>query len=277
MTGTDGTMASSMPAGPVRTSDTDVDGLSIIIPAYNEAPRIGATLRAIDRYAASLAEPVELIVVNDGSADRTTEKVQEVQRSCPRVRLLASERNLGKGSSVRRGVLAAAHSHVAFIDADLSSRIEDVALLRAALRDGADVAIGSRRVAGADVQVPQGALRRIAGVAFATFVSAALLPGIEDTQCGFKAFRRQAARAIFSRQLISGFAFDVEVLWLARFLGLRIAEVPIVWRDDPRTHIRLFRDSLAMLRDVARVRWHALSGRYSRSDSVGEIIPGHSD
>lgn len=249
-------------------ADPHAPGLSIVIPAYNEAARIGNTLHAVERYVASLGEPAEIIVVNDGSTDRTSEAVRDAQASCPHVRLLVSPANAGKGASVRRGVLEAVHPHIVFTDADLSSRIEDTAQLRAALRAGADVAIGSRRASGSDVQVSQGRLRRTAGAVFSTFVSTLVLPGIHDTQCGFKAFRRAAAHAIFSRQVISGFAFDVEVLWLARYLGLRIAEVPIVWRDDPRTHIRLVRDSLAMLRDVGRVGWNALVGRYARDSGV---------
>jgi dolichyl-phosphate beta-glucosyltransferase len=239
--------------------------LSVVVPAYNEARRLGTTLPRILEYVARSSERAEIIVVDDGSQDGTGDVVTGLARAVPapiELRLLQSPHNRGKGASVRRGMLAARGAHVMFTDADLSAPIEEATKLRARLDDGYDVAIGSRRLAGADIQVRQGWTRRLAGGAFSGLVAALVLPGVADSQCGFKAFRHAAAAAIFARQRLEGFGFDVEILWLARRLGYRLIEVPIVWRDDPRSHIRLVRDSAGMLVDVARVRLNAWRGAY---------------
>ena len=257
---------------PKGTRATAGSGLSIIVPAYNEARRLPDTLPRLIAYARELHEPVEIIVVDDGSADRTSEVATEVGRAAGFVSVLRSAQNQGKGASVRRGMLAARHEHVLFTDADLSTPIEEAAKLRAALDAGADVAIGSRRLAQSDVQVRQPWLRGLAGRTFSRVVSFLLLPGIGDSQCGFKAFRRPVARELFARQRLGRFTFDAEVLWLARYLGYRIAEIPIVWRDDPRSQVRLVRDSFGMLVDLGRVRLNAWAGRYARS-SVPSASP----
>jgi dolichyl-phosphate beta-glucosyltransferase len=152
---------------------------------------------------------------------------------------------------------------VLFTDADLSTPIEEAGKLRAALGAGADVAIGSRRVPGSDVQVHQPWLRGVAGRTFSRCVSLLLLPGIRDSQCGFKVFRRAAARDLFGRQRLDGFSFDAEVLWLAHRLGYRVAEIPIVWRNDPRSQVRMVEDPLRMLRDLGRIRLNGWMGRYA--------------
>src|SRR5262249_1518967 len=153
--------------------------------------------------------------------------------------------------------------HVLFTDVDLSTPIEETAKLRAALAGGADVAIGSRRLRESDVQARQPWLRDLAGRTFSGLVKLLLLPGIHDSQCGFKAFRRSPMREIFGRQRLNGFGFDVEVLWLARRLGFRVTEVPVIWRDDRRSNVRLIRDSGGMLLDLGRVRINAWMGRYA--------------
>ena len=214
-------------------------------------------------YASGLAESVEIIVVDDGSADGTGDIAASVGRACGFVTVLRGARNRGKGAAVRRGMLAARFGHVLFTDVDLSTPIEEASKLRAALAAGADVAIGSRRLAGSDVQVHQPWLREMAGRAFSGLVSLLLLPGIHDSQCGFKAFRRAAAQALFGRQRLDGFGFDAEILWLARQLGYRVAEIPIVWRDDRRSNVRLVRDSGGMLLDLGRVRLNSWAGRYA--------------
>ena len=237
-------------------------GLSVVVPAYNEAPRLRVTVPRLHEYLAGLGEPVEIIVVNDGSGDGTPQVVLDLARTYSEVRLVHRERNRGKGASVRRGVLSARETHVMFTDADLSAPIEEVAKLRAKLAEGYHVAVGSRRLLGSDVQVRRPWLRRLADRAFSGLAAVLLRPGITDSLCGFKAFERSAAEAIFRRQCIDGFAFDVEVLWLARRLGYRVTEVPIVWRDDPERPIRPFRDSAAMVTDLLRVRLDAWRGRY---------------
>jgi dolichyl-phosphate beta-glucosyltransferase len=238
-------------------------GLSIVVPAFNEERRLPDTLPRIIEYARQLHAPVEILVVDDGSTDRTSQVAVELGRSVGVVTVLRSPENRGKGASVRRGVLAARHPHVLFTDADLSTPIEEAGKLRAALGAGADVAIGSRRVPGSDVQVHQPWLRGVAGRTFSRCVSLLLLPGIRDSQCGFKVFRRAAARDLFGRQRLDGFSFDAEVLWLAHRLGYRVAEIPIVWRNDPRSQVRMVEDPLRMLRDLGRIRLNGWMGRYA--------------
>lgn len=247
---------------PKEVDERDGSGLSIVVPAYNEARRLPRTLPRVIEYASRLDEPVEVIIVDDGSVDGTSDVAASVGRACRFVTVLRSGQNHGKGAAVRRGVLAARLAHVLFTDADLSTPIEETGKLRAALAGGADVAIGSRRLARSEVQVRQPWLRELAGRTFSGLVSLLLLPGIRDSQCGFKAFRRTAAREVFGRQRLEGFGFDAEVLWLTRRLGYRVAEVPIVWRDDRHSNVRLIRDSGGMLLDLARVRLNAWRGRY---------------
>jgi len=237
-------------------------GLSVIVPVYNEARRLRDTLPRLHEYVAGLGEPGEIIVVNDGSTDDTAQVVMDLARSYKELRLIHRDRNRGKGASVRRGVLAAREAHVLFTDAGLSAPIEEAAKLRAKLAEGCQVAIGSRRLPGSDVQVRQSWFQRLAGRVLSTLVRLLFLRGITDSQCGFKAFERGAAEAIFKRQQLDGFGFDVEVLWLARRLGYQVAEVPIVWRDDPESHIRPFRDAARMLGELVRFRLNAWRGRY---------------
>ena len=240
----------------------EATGLSIVIPAYNEARRLPGTLPRVVEYASRLDECVEIIVVDDGSSDGTADVAASIAREDGPVMILRSDQNRGKGAAVRRGMLAARFGHVLFSDVDLSTPIEEAAKLRGALARGADVAIGSRRLAESDVQVHQPWLRELAGRTFSGVVSLILLPGIRDSQCGFKAFRRATARELFGRQRLDGFGFDAEVLWLARRLGYRVAEIPIVWRDDRRSNVRLVRDSGGMLLDLGRIRLNGWAGRY---------------
>lgn len=253
--------------------ETAAPGLSIVVPAYNEARRLPDTLPRLIDYARSLGEPVEIILVDDGSLDGTSEVAATLGRAAGFVTVLRSSENRGKGASVRRGMLAARHAHVLFTDADLSTPIEEAQKLRAALAGGADVAIGSRRHAQSDVQVHQPWLRGLAGRTFSRVVSLLLLPGIGDSQCGFKAFGREAAREVFRRQRLERFSFDAEVLWLARRLGYRVAEIPIVWRNDPRSQVRLVRDSVGMLLDLGRIRINSWTGRYALSRVRSALSP----
>jgi len=248
-------------------------GLSVVVPAFNEARRIGRTIERLQQYLRTLPEPTEIIIVDDGSRDGTAAIVSAHAAPQPPVRLLQSAQNLGKGASVRRGVLAAAHQQVLFTDADLATPIEEVTKLRRALRSGADVAVASRRLAASDVQLGQPWPRRVAGALFSKLVSTLLLPGISDSQCGFKLFTHAAAQDLFSHLWIDGFSFDVELLVLARKRRYRVAEVPVVWKDGDQTHVRLLRDSLAMLRDVGRVRLRAARGAYDTVEEGTTLRP----
>lgn len=237
--------------------------LSIVIPAFNESRRLPATLAAVADYAAGALEFAEVLVVDDGSRDETrvvAEGIAGQFAAAPGgeaarcvVRVLSHHPNRGKGASVRRGMLEATEALILMIDADLSTPIEDLSKLLSAL-DGAEIAIGSRALAGSQITQRQSWFRESMGKVFNRLVQAVVLGGIRDTQCGFKLFRSTAARAIFSRTRIDGFAFDVEALYLARRLGLRVAEVPVRWHNSPESTVHLVRDASRMFTDLWRIR-----------------------
>jgi len=233
--------------------------LSVVIPAYNEVDRIVPTLRSLATFLAARGETFEILLVDDGSRDET---VRTARAAGVPLRILLLGANRGKGAAVREGVLAAHGERVLFTDADLSTPIEDLPRLEQALDRGATVAFGSRSVHGAEVLVRQPLYRQTMGKVFNLFVRAWVLPGVIDSQCGFKLFEARAARQIFSRQLLPGFSFDVEVLFLARRLGLAIEEIPVRWRNSPTSRVHPVRDSFRMLRDLLRVRWYQWQGRY---------------
>jgi len=241
--------------------------LSIVIPAYNEAGRLPRAFEFIRAYLAARARRAplraEIIVVDDGSSDRTPEVTAEWQQRLPELRLVSNGRNRGKGFSVRHGMLEARGAIALFTDADLSAPIEQVEKLLRAL-ESADVAIGSRGLDRSLIEVHQSALRELAGVVFNRLVWLFTGVGFRDTQCGFKAFRLPRARIIFEQQRTEGFGFDPELLFLARRHGLRAVEVPVRWAHDPATKVHLFRDSWRMFRDLVAVRWNWLLGRYPR-------------
>jgi glycosyltransferase involved in cell wall biosynthesis len=241
--------------------------LSIVIPAYNEAKRLPRALEAVRAYLEERAgrAPLraEVIVVDDGSTDGTPEIVAEWQGRLPGLRLVSNGRNRGKGYSVRHGMLEARGAVGLFTDADLSAPIEELEKLLAAL-ERAEVAVGSRGVDRSLIEARQSPLRELAGVVFNRLVWFVTGVRFRDTQCGFKAFRLPRARIIFEQQRIEGFGFDPELLFLARRHGLRATEVAVRWRHDPETKIHLVRDSTRMFRDLVRVRWNWLLGRYPR-------------
>jgi glycosyltransferase involved in cell wall biosynthesis len=237
--------------------------LSIVIPAFNEEKRLPTTLERIHNYVNARHWETEVIVVDDGSTDRTAEVVRAWQSQIPSLCLLQNGTNRGKGYSVRAGMLAARARVVMFTDADLSAPIEEADKLLAVLGGGRyDVAIGSRAVDRRMILVHQSRFRELAGILFNKLVQ--LVTGVPfvDTQCGFKAFLSEAARPIFEQQRIEGFGFDPEILFLAKKRGLRMIEVPVQWSHHPDTRVRMLRDSLGMLRELLSIRWHWLWGRY---------------
>lgn len=242
--------------------------LSIVIPAYNEENRIGSTLRRILNYLNDQSYAAEVLVVVDGSQDRTIEVVREFADGSPNIVVLDNESNRGKGFAVRRGMLESRGQYVLFSDADLSTPIEEVERLLVYLERGYDVAIASRAHHDADIRVRQPWWRQLMGKIFNRFVQALILPAIRDSQCGFKCFPREVAQKVFSRQRIDRFGFDVEVLWISRKLGYRIAEVPVTWINDPLSKVHPVRDSFWMLVDLFRI-WHRIRG-----GSYDEIQPG---
>jgi glycosyltransferase involved in cell wall biosynthesis len=237
--------------------------LSIIIPAYNEERRLPAALDRIQTFLAARAENAEVLVVDDGSTDRTRRIVEERQATWPALRLLANRENRGKGYSVRYGMLKARGEIALFTDADLSSPMEEADKLLAALETH-DAAIGSRAVDRRVIEVHQSPLREFAGILFNFLVRLILWIPFADTQCGFKAFRREPSRIIFMQQRIEGFGFDPEILFLCRVHGLRVAEVPVRWAHDPATKVHVFRDSLRMFVDLAVIRWNWMRGCYAK-------------
>jgi dolichyl-phosphate beta-glucosyltransferase len=223
--------------------------LSVVIPAYDEERRLPVTLRTVIAHLSVRGRPFEIVVADDGSRDDTAHIASAAGAEARVLRLP----HRGKGAAVRAGVLAASGDLLLVTDADLSTPIAELDLLVAAL-DRCDVAIGSRNVAGARVTVPQRLDRRLMGRAFNLLVRVLLLPGLRDTQCGVKLFRREAALAVFQRCRSDGFAFDVEVLALARRLGYRVAEVPVEWRNSPDSRVRPLLDVPRMFLELLTIR-----------------------
>ena len=229
--------------------------LSVVVPAYNEAERLGASLTRMAAYFASQAYEVEVLIVDDGSTDATKEIALKFAVTNPNFRLLSYDVNRGKGHAVRFGMLQATGQRVLFCDADLATPIEEVEKLTAALDAGADIAIGSRDVKGSELMKRQSLVREMGGRAFNQMVQALAVPGIHDTQCGFKLFTQSASQRIFNLCQVDHFAFDVEVLYLAvKVLGLRVTEVPVRWAHQEGSKVRFFRDALRMVKTLFRIR-----------------------
>lgn len=245
-----------------------IQKLSVVVPAYNEEQRLGATLDRMIDYLSKQERPWELLVVDDGSKDGTADLVRRAAEKHPEVRLLVNERNRGKGFTVRRGMLAASGDAVLFSDADLSSPIEEVEKLIPMLEHGHDVVIGSRDIIGSKIEVPQPLHRRIMGYTFMVLRDWIAVSGFRDTQCGFKLFRKPAAEAVFSRGRVDGFCFDVEILAIAKSLGFRMCEIPVVWRNDERSTVNPIGDPLKMLLDLFRIRFNILRGVYGQNAPV---------
>lgn len=236
---------------------------SIIIPAYNEAARLGATLDRVLSYIAAQHWDAEVVVVNDGSRDATPDLVKSYAQHWPAVRLIENPGNRGKGYSVRNGMLHADGELLLFSDADLSSPIEETPKLFSAIEDGADIAIGSRWLRPETQTQRQSLLRQLYGRAFNLALRVLLGLKEKDTQCGFKAFTRAAAQELFPKQQIEGWGFDPELLYLARKAHLKVVEVPVAWAHVGGTRISPLRDGLKMLCEVLKIRWNGISGKYA--------------
>ncbi|HSM13898.1 MAG TPA: dolichyl-phosphate beta-glucosyltransferase [Thermoanaerobaculia bacterium] len=233
--------------------------IAVVIPAWNEELRIGATLERVVGYLEARREPFELVVADDGSVDGTVSVVESFAERGARVVSLG--RNRGKGAAVRAGVAETSAARVLITDADLSAPIEELPKLEAALA-AAELAIGSRDLPGSDIVVRQPWHRTLAGRAFRALVRALALRGFHDTQCGFKLGRGAEMRSLCAELTVERFAWDVELIWLAVRRKMRVAEVGVVWRDDPESRVHLLRDSARMLVDVLSFRWrHRDAGR----------------
>jgi dolichyl-phosphate beta-glucosyltransferase len=230
--------------------------ISVVIPAFNEEERLGATLRQVVGYLRRRGVSYEVIVVDDGCRDRTIAVAEGF--AGVGVRVLRHEHNRGKGAAVRTGVLASQGNEVLLTDADASTPIEEIAKLERRLSE-APMVIGSRAVAGADIRQHQPFYRELMGKTFNLIVHLLGVRGVQDTQCGFKLMAGDVARELCAEQRIDGFAFDVELVWLARRHGYRVAEVGVIWVNSPDSRVDPLRSSLSMLRDLFRM--HLLHAR----------------
>jgi glycosyltransferase involved in cell wall biosynthesis len=235
---------------------------SIVIPAYNEEPRLAATLNSVLAYVHAHAWDAEVLVVNDGSRDRTVEIVQTFAAKDPILRLVQNPGNRGKGYSVRHGMLNSRGRIVLFTDADLSSPIEEAPKLFAALDDGADIAIGSRWLRSETQTHRQPLHRQLFGRIFNVLLRTILGLPFADTQCGFKAFKRPAVDAIFPLQKIERWGFDPEILFLARKFKFKVKEVPVAWGHSGDTRINPLVDGSRMVQEMLRIRWNNMTGKY---------------
>jgi len=237
--------------------------LSVIIPAYNEEKRISNTLREIDKYLRQQPYEYEILVVNDGSKDATAQTVRTMEPEIKGLRLIDNEVNKGKGGVVRQGLLAAIGEARLFMDADNSTSVDQVEKMWPEFEKGFDVVIGSRDIKGAVLDPPQPWKRIILGDIFNLVVQIILgLWGIKDTQCGFKALSAKAVNRIMPQCKIDRWAFDPEILILARGMGFKIKQIPVHWINDPDSKVKL-KGAIRMLREVAEIRWNLIAKKYS--------------
>ena len=241
---------------------------SIVIPAYNESARLGATLEKVLDYVHAQGWNAEVIVVNDGSRDNTADIVRAFCAKDSTVRLVENPGNRGKGYSVRNGMLNTRGRIVLFSDADLSSPIEEAAKLFRALEDGADIAIGSRWLRAETQTQRQPLHRQVFGRIFNLILRLTLGLQFADTQCGFKAFKQPAVQAIFPLQKIERWGFDPEILFLARKLKFKVKEIPVAWGHSGGTRINPLIDGSRMILEMLRIRWYDVTGKYNGDPTI---------
>ena len=257
-----------MSSDPPLTGEQRRPKYSIIIPAYNESARLGATLATVLAYVEKCKWDAEIIVVDDGSSDNTAEIALGYAKTNAGLQLLQNPGNRGKGYSIRNGMLHGRGEILLFSDADLSSPIEEAEKLFAAIAGGADIAIGSRWLSSELQTQRQPVQRQILGRIFNLMLRITLGLGFKDTQCGFKAFTRPAVQKIFPLQRIERWGFDPEILFLARKFGFRVDEVPVRWGHVGGTRINPLVDGARMFQEMLRVRWYDLTGKYDGGPAV---------
>lgn len=236
--------------------------MSVVVPAFNEETRLKVSLPHLWRSLKRRFTDFEIIVVDDGSSDRTAEIVSSFSAGHGGVRLIRHDVNRGKGYAVRTGMLAALGDHVLFSDADLSTPAKEVGKLLDAIAGGCDIAIGSRARRESLILRRQPIYREFMGKTFNRIVRLLAVGGIRDTQCGFKCFTRQAAREIFSMGRVNGFSFDVEALYIARRKGFKVREVGVLWRNHPQSKVHPVKHSLQMLKELVLIRYYVAAGYY---------------
>lgn len=239
-----------------------VKKLSVIIPAYNEENRISATLKSVHNFLQKQTYAYEILVVNDGSSDNTAGVVSAMAPTIKNLRLIDNKHNQGKGGVVKDGMLAATGDIRLFMDADNSTKVDEITKFLPFFEQGYDLVIGSRRIKGSVIAVHQPWIRDLQGTIFRLIVHTFVPLKVTDSQCGFKAMTANAAEAIFSKQRIFRWAFDVEILALARKFQFKIKEAPITWVDDSESHVR-FSGKIMMLLEVMKVRWNLWTKKYN--------------
>ena len=236
--------------------------ISVVIPAYNEEKRIDKTLSVITGYFKANKIENEIIIVDDGSTDNTVSVVKQHIISNPDIRLLLNNKNCGKGYSVRNGVLNSTGDPVLFMDADLSTPIEELEKLKPYFQQGYDIVFGSRGLKESEIKIKQKWLRQNMGKTFNKLLQFILVPGINDTQCGFKLFTRNSINLVFPYLLLNGFSFDAELAFIAVKRGLKIREVPVQWINSFDSKVHIIKDSLLMFMDLFRIRLNFLLNKY---------------
>ena len=234
--------------------------ISVVIPAFNEASNIRNTINKVRSYLVNKGLTYEIIVVDDGSRDNTINILESLDY--PELKILGNGRNYGKGYSVKHGMLNANGDAVLFTDADLSTPIEEIDKFLPGL-SSYDVVVGSRRMQDSDIRIKQPFYRIFLGRTFSLLVSKISKSKIKDTQCGFKIFRNPVAKEIFKRQKLNGFAFDVEILFIASLLNYKVKELPVKWFNNKKSKVNPIIDPLKMLKDILKVRWNYIKGKYN--------------
>ncbi|MBI5797307.1 glycosyltransferase family 2 protein [Candidatus Woesearchaeota archaeon] len=234
--------------------------ISVVMPAYNEEKKIESSLEKLTAYLKGRYENYEILVINDGSKDKTSEIVEKFKEN--KVRLIENTKNMGKGASVKIGMINAKYDPILFTDADLATPIEELEKFHNALNEGTDIAIASRALEQSHIAVSQPKYRQILGKTFPLLVKQLILNDFKDTQCGFKLFKKEAAMKIFPRQTLKRWAFDVEILFIAKELGYKIKELPVTWEDKGDSKLAPIRDSAKMFQEIVKIKRNALQGKY---------------
>jgi dolichyl-phosphate beta-glucosyltransferase len=237
--------------------------LTVVVPVYNEHKRMESGFANLFPYLQKNFMKWEVIYVDDGSTDQTYQKLLEAQSEQPGLRIIRNVKNAGKGNAVRRGLEEGKGDILLFSDADFSSPIEEAEKLLDAISSGYDIAIASRGMTNSNIEVAQHWMRETMGKVFNLIIRTLLPLHYQDTQCGFKMFRREAARSIVSRMKMDGFAFDVEMLVIAQVLRMKVIEIPITWRDAKGSKVHPIKSSLQMFQDVIKIRYRLATGSYS--------------
>ncbi len=236
--------------------------LSVVLPVFDEALVLEASLSEIEAYLVGLGTSFEIVCVDDGSRDASLEILRRVASEREHLVVAALPVNRGKGAAVRQGMLLARGKRIVFMDADLSTPLDELPAILGALDSGYDVVIGNRRAPGSKIDRHQPWIREVLGKGFTTVTRLLLAPGVHDFTCGFKAFQHEAAQEIFRRSLLDGWAFDAELVVIAQELGFKLAQVPVRWKHEDGTKVRVGSAVVASLLELLRVRWNRMRGRY---------------